>query len=79
VLEATHVKEDPLLTEDNARVGKVVLCVAVASLASVLSILMAIRPILAGNLRPLLWLLALALGWAAFHHWFLWPWFEMQV
>ena len=79
VLEATHVKEDPMLAEDDARVGKVMLCVSVASLASVFSIFMAIRPIVAGDPRPLLWLLALALGWAAFLNWFLWPWFEVQA
>ena len=78
-LEATHVKEDPMLAEDNARVGKVLLCVSVASLASVCSIFMAIRPIVAGDLRPLLWLVALALGWAAFLNWFLWPWFEVHA
>ena len=79
VLEATHVKEDPLMAADNARVGKVFVCVAMAVSVSTLSVVFAVRPLVCRDFRPLLWLVPLILGWLGFLRLFLWPWFEHQL
>jgi hypothetical protein len=66
LLEATHRKADPSIAGDNVRVLKVMLSVALAATMTVVSVICAIFPISKGNLRPLIWLLAVAAGWVAF-------------
>jgi hypothetical protein len=66
LLEATHRKADPSIVGDNVRVLKVMLSVALAATMTVVSAICAVFPISKGDLRPLIWLLAVAAGWVVF-------------
>ena len=79
VLDRTHVKEDPQLAEDNARIVKVAACLDVAAGCCACSVIMAVRALLKCDLRPLLWLGPLLSGWAAFLNGFLYPWLERHA
>ena len=64
LLLATHTSAETV--NDDPRTMKIVGCVSVAAISSVLSIFVAIRPIVKRDLRPLLWLIPLAIGWCLF-------------
>ncbi len=74
VWESNH-RPDSLAAADNDRVGVWALSVAFAAVMSGMSLIFALRPILEGNLRPLIWLLIVFAGWVVFVAYFLLPFF----
>ena len=64
ILLATHTPAETV--NDDPRTMKIVGCVLVAAISSVFSIFVAIYPIVKRDLRPLLWLIPLVIGWCLF-------------
>ena len=70
--EMTHISE-PHTAADSARVVKVMVCVLLASLSSIVSIITALCPLILGHdRRPLIWVVPLLLGWLLFLQLFDW-------
>lgn len=71
-LVESHVPEDPLLAAAWYPAGKVMLCMAAASLSAVLAWLIAIPALLTRRFLPLLWLVPLFAGCVWFVGWYDW-------
>jgi hypothetical protein len=66
ILDAVHVPPHPLQIADNARVGKAFVCVVVAAIATMVSVLCAIYPLLCRDWWPIVWMIVLGIAWSTF-------------